>query len=266
MTTYIAAAANKGGVGKTMINFQLGCELARRGYHVLLVDADPQCNLSNDLLAEPELVTRSTCDIFAKGSARKTFEEMVQSVPLKELPALDLIPSSIALRKTEEELKDRAAREGVLARWLRDNRSALDCYDYVFFDTSPVVGIINSNVFAVCDSLILVSDVSENSLMGLESFCAQWDEIREDLEIDDNIAAVVFNNVNAQLNIWKEVHAKIAGSEDYGPLYLGVDIPQRAIMKRSEAERTPLCLLNPTDKAAVAIRALADALQEKGVL
>lgn len=265
MTKIISSAALKGGTGKTMFTFQVASELARRGHKVLLMDADPQCNLSNNIIEAVETAEHTIAEIFERGGNKKSLDLLVLRDVVDGLSGLDLIPSSIYLRSTEEGLKDRAGREGILARWIRDNSQELSAYDYLFIDTNVPLGVINTNIFAVCDSIVLISDVSENSLLGLEGFCALWEEVREDLELEDNVRAIVFNNVNIQLNAWGNAYSKVFSNDAFGPLLVDPPIPSRAIMKESEAKRVPLCLLKPGHPAAVAIRGVVDGLFEKGV-
>ena len=111
----ITMATLKGGSGKTMNTFNLAGILAETK-RVLLIDVDPQCNLtSNCGINSADLNMATVKDIFDNlPKNQPTAEEVIIKTPIKELPNLDLIPSSILLFKTEKAMYTKANREHLL--------------------------------------------------------------------------------------------------------------------------------------------------------
>ncbi|NBC28225.1 MAG: AAA family ATPase [Bacteroidetes bacterium] len=152
----ISFTNQKGGVGKTTTVVNTGAGLCRLGYSVLLVDMDPQANLTHSLRIQ---------------SSRK--KETIVHLLKKQLSAqdivvrhgdLDLLPSSIELSSAEIDLIDEPSREMIL-------KSALDVldqqYDYVLIDCPPNLGLLTLNAFAASDTLTIVMQCEYLALHGL---------------------------------------------------------------------------------------------------
>ena len=144
-----------GGAGKTSLARDLGFELASRGYRVLLVDADPQANLTAWLLGEVEGV--------AEGDTLLRYvQEGVLPAPRAVAPNLDLIPSSLALALAEIEL----VREPMRGVELRADLRALP-YDWVLLDSLPSLGQIAVMAALAADGLIVPVETTPKGLQGL---------------------------------------------------------------------------------------------------
>ena len=179
----VTMATLKGGSGKTMNTFNISGILAETS-KVLLIDIDPQCNLTSNCgvdTANTEIKTVK--DIFENlPKNQPTAEEVIMKAPIPELPNLDLIPSSILLFKTEKAMASRSNKEHILEYFLKNNAAHLQQYDYIMIDTNPSMSAININGFYVADSIVLSSDISSNSISGAELFCALWDDTREEMD------------------------------------------------------------------------------------
>ena len=106
--------------------------------------------------------------------------------PLRDLPNLDVMPSSILLFKTEFELAAKGERIRLLGYYLQDNSEFFGRYDYIIIDTNPGLGLVNQNAFFAADSIVLVTDVSDNGLTGVEMFQYLWgEELCTELRIPD---------------------------------------------------------------------------------
>jgi len=189
----IAFGTLKGGPGKTATLFNTVGVLAETEL-VLAVDADPQFNLTTNAgidVTDPNIKTLR--DVFENGA---TAEEVIIKSPISELPNLDILPSSIQLTATEIKIVNLGGREQIFNNFLIDNIDYLKKYKYIFFDTNPNLGMINQNIFNAADSIVLVSDISSNSIMGAEFFIALWETIRWQLRKSDNVAALILNNAD----------------------------------------------------------------------
>src|SRR5438034_5097345 len=126
----IAFANQKGGVAKTTTTLNLGVALHERGFKVLLVDLDPQGNLTMSQGLNPDSIERSL------------FEVLVHRLPLDEIVVkreVDLAVSSIDLAGAELALSSQIGRERALEK---APLPAKERYDYVLLDTPPSLGLL----------------------------------------------------------------------------------------------------------------------------
>ena len=261
----VAFGTLKGGTGKTAVTFNVGGVLAEKS-RVLFIDIDPQANLTNNVGLDTTIQTApSVRDIFDKG-AEATPERLITVAPIPELPNLDIIASHIRLTATELRLVSVPAREFIIQKWLKKHEAVLSKYDYILMDTNPSMGLINQNAFTAADSIVLVSDVSEESKMGAMQFVYLWDEIREAYGMDNNIKAMVLNNVDIRMGQSGMLREYYEDDEDFGPLLVKDSIPYRADMKRTAPNCMPINVLAPKSDSCEAVRRVVEDLKEKGVL
>lgn len=260
----IAFGTLKGGTGKTAVTFNAGGILAE-DKRVLFIDIDPQANLTNNVGLDTTVQDApSVRDIFENLSGA-TPEKLITVSPIPELPNIDIIASHIRLTATELRLVSSPAREFIVQKWIKRNREYLKRYDYILIDTNPSMNLINQNAFVAADEIVLVSDVSEESKMGAMQFTYLWDEIREAYDIENNVHAMVLNNVDQRLGQSSMIREYYEDDEDFGTLILKNSIPYRADMKRTAPNCMPINVLAPKSDACVAVRAVVNELKERGV-
>lgn len=270
MMKIVTMATLKGGSGKTMNAFNIGGILAEN-FKVLLLDIDPQCNLTSNCGVDTSNTEIKTVkDIFENlPKNQPTAEEVILKAPIQELPNLDLIPSSILLFKTEKAMSTRSNKEHILKYFLKNNAKYLEHYDYILIDTNPSMSAININGFYVADSIILSSDISSNSISGAELFCALWDDIREEMDQrEDNVRAMILCNVDKRSKLIDEISSYIK-SEDYSipnEIIVNTIIPMTVKLKNTEIEHQPVNLLYPKDNIRITYNSIIEELKGKGVL
>lgn len=261
----IAFGTLKGGTGKTAVTFNVGGVLAEK-YRVLFVDVDPQANLTSNIGLDTTVQDApSVKDIFDNPSKADP-TKLITVSPIPELPNADVIASHIRLTATELRLASVTAREFKIQKWIKNNREFLEQYDYILIDTNPSMGVINQNAFVVADSIVLVSDISEESRMGAMQFTYLWDEIREEYDIPNNVKGMILNNVDKRMGQSGQLQAFFKDNEEFGPILLENTIPYRAVMKRTSPECMPINVLDSASDACKAVRAVAEELVERKVL
>lgn len=189
MSKVVAFFNHKGGVSKTTTAFNLGWMLAGRGHSVLLVDADPQCNLTGLVLGytgetELEIFYKKNEGQTLRDGLRPAFESRPE--PLKPLipfhvpdrSGLSIIPGHIDVAEYEttlgiaQELSGSiyALRNipGSIIHLLRETAEAAGA-EYVFVDLSPGLGPLNQNLVMVSDWIIVPTTPDYFSLMALDS-------------------------------------------------------------------------------------------------
>lgn len=238
----ITVGALKGGTGKTVTLFNLAGLLAEK-YKVLLIDCDPQANLSSNIGIDVNAENMKTViNIFNDNTP---LNDIIYKMPNKDLKNLDIIPSNINLTATEFQIVSKAGRENILKTFIKDNCDSLHEYDYILIDTNPSMGIINQNAFLVSDSIILVSDVSINGLRGVELFIELWESARKYLNKDDNIKALVLNNFDKRIKLSSELVEYCNEAESTKDIVLANVVPYSVQVKNTELKQSPInCLYN----------------------
>lgn len=204
----ITVGALKGGVGKTNCTFNLAGILAFNNKKVLLIDLDPQANLSNNLKIQN--TTASSKALFEQNVDITKAKLIVECHKLNK--NIHIIPTNIAMTTLETELINRTAREGILQRTFIKNYELLKKYDYIIIDTNPSINMINKNAFVIADEIIIISDNSINSLSAVNLLSNTWDEMCKELAIKNNINAIILNNFD-HYKISKDFTEFVAKSE-----------------------------------------------------
>jgi chromosome partitioning protein len=260
----------KGGVGKTMLCFNIGGILSQRGYRVLIVDSDLQGNLTNNIGRDRTETSLPTMyDIYNVEADQPAPEDLIIKTPHALLPSLDLIAGSIFLHRAELKLSTISGREQVLRNYLEDNRAFFEEYDYILIDTNPSMSIVNQNAFLVSNSILLVSDVSMNALEGAQLFIALWEESRRRLRMGDNIRGFIVNDFDARNKLstdFLEYLRTDEDLEDIRALLMDAVIPRTVRITESELAAMPISLYDSHSKGCVAITALINELQQKEIL
>ncbi len=200
----ISVFNNKGGVGKSTLTYHLGNALAELGYRVLMVDLDPQCNLTICAMMEEGLhqiweqedafiedyeraiasnpdIANSTRSIhfILKPTEDGLSEPINLPPPYKVEQNIDLIPGRLSLHKYENRIAERwsgiyqgdnlAIRTVTNIRNLCQRYSELNNYDYVLIDTSPSLGILNKVIISTVDGFFVPAQPDMFSLYGIRN-------------------------------------------------------------------------------------------------
>lgn len=264
----ITTATLKGGTGKTMNTFNIGGVLAETK-RVLLIDIDPQCNLSSNCginVANRDIPTIK--EIFDNPPKEQPApSKLIYKNPIEELPNLDIIPSSILLFRTERNMANKTNREHILDYYLKTHREFFEAnYDYILIDTNPSMSITNINAYYIADEIILCSDVSINAINGAELFCALWDEIRDELHKEDNISALIISNYEKSTIMAKDLYEYAEGASFSADLLIKTTIPHTVQMKDTEVEHATINVIHPKSEALKSYRAVLEELAEREVI
>lgn len=258
----ISFATLKGGVGKSSVLFQLAGFLGCDNKKVLVIDADPQGNASNNFGVnknQPGLLTMK--DILEN---QVSMDDCIVKAPIPQLKTIDIIPSSIFLTYTEFKLAAETGREMIFSNYLSDSKSTIQDYDYIFIDTNPSMSLINQNMFVASTDIFIVSDISMNSYEGADLFSNLWKHISKQLRLEPNISAFIINNADFRLKLTKEYIDFCEESELTKELLVGV-IPASVKVKESEIENLPLSIYSRSGEIFKQYSNLYNKLNQKGL-
>ena len=147
----IAICNQKGGVTKTTTTANLGIGLAMQGERILLVDIDPQADLTTALgWPDSDALKMTLADIMEKSVRDEDFEHY--GAILRHDEGVDLIPSNISLSEMEMNLVNAMSREFTLRNYLSLIKHE---YDYIIIDCPPSLSMLTINALAASDSVIV---------------------------------------------------------------------------------------------------------------
>ena len=185
MTKIISLINHKGGVGKTTSTHNLGKAFALAGKRVLLVDNDPQANLSTACgIDNPDELKSTIYTAIVEGS---------HLVPYPVGEGLDLIPSELDYTNAERHLQSSPAGYFKLRNALKDAR---ENYDYILIDCPPSLGMLTYAALTASDYVIIIAQSTYLSIKGLQTIVNVVEEVRESTNDKINILGFAITQVN----------------------------------------------------------------------
>jgi chromosome partitioning protein len=243
LSKVIAFANQKGGVAKTTTTLNLGVAFKERGFHVLVVDLDPQGNLTMSQGLNPDEIERSMFDV------------LVHKLPIEEIieeREIDVAVSSIDLAGAELALSSMIGRERALEKALISVREK---YDYVLIDTPPSLGLLTINAFVAADGVIVPVQCEYLSLRGLVQLENTLTMIRENLNPRVEIQGILPTMFDKRLLHSKEAVEIL--TENFGELVYNTRIRKTVRYAEAPVKGQSVLSYDPTGEAAALYRDLA---------
>ena len=243
MAKVIAFANQKGGVAKTTTTLNLGVALGELGKRVLLVDLDPQGNLTMSQGMNPDAIERSMFDV------------LVHRVPISDVihtVEVDIAVASIDLAGAELALSALIGRERALEKALVEVR---DRYDFILMDTPPSLGLLTINAFVAATSVIVPVQCEYLSLRGLVQLENTLAMVRENLNPEVRVEGIVPTMYDG-----RTLHAREAIEileEHFGDLVYDTRIRKTVRYAEAPVKGSSVLRYEPSGPAAQAYRDLA---------
>jgi chromosome partitioning protein len=222
--TRTAVINQKGGVGKTTTTVNLGAALARLGKKVLLIDLDPQSNMTLHLDRRPEEETRTVTSLFLDGAG---LEGLLQET---STPGLYLLPADTSLAGVEQALANRIGRETLLREALEDYSGEPE-FDCLLIDCPPSLGVLSANALVASDQVLIPVQAEYLALQGMAKLTEVIQLVQRRLNPSLEIACILPCMVDRRTNLAAEVLAEIR--QHFGTLLANALI--RANVKLAEA-------------------------------
>jgi chromosome partitioning protein len=172
MSTIIAISNEKGGVAKTTTTLSLGASLAENGLRVLLIDLDPQSNLSIALGFEPHDLQHNSAEILLDGYP------IAQAIVPTNTERVDLLPSSSKMEQAEQYLPVRTNYAYTLREAI--NKAEELPYDYILLDCPPSLGAVTTNALTSANLLIIPTQAEYFSAYALRDMMSLIRRIRKE--------------------------------------------------------------------------------------
>lgn len=252
MGKIIAITNQKGGVGKTTTCVNLASYVADAGKKVLFIDMDPQGNGCASLGVEIE-----------KGK-NSIYEVLLGEINIKEaiypsvVKKLDVIPSTVDLSGAEVDLVYVENREKVLKEALD---TVKDCYDFVFIDCPPSLGLLTVNALTATNSIIIPIQCEYFALVGLGQLMNTVRLIKKHLNPGIEIEGVLLTMKDNRSNLVAQVADEI--KKYFEAKVYNTTIPRNIRLAESPSHGKPIMLYDNKSRGAQSYKALCDEFLSK---
>ena len=245
----VALANQKGGVGKTTTAVNSAAALAERGFHVLLIDIDPQGNATSSLGIEKSDLDGTVYDVLVDETA-------VAEVALAEVrPGLDLLPSTPALAAAEVELVGMAQRERRLARACDPIEQT---YDVVVIDCPPSLGLLTVNALTAARHVVIPIQCEFLALEGVSQLITTIDLVKRRLNPPLDVLGVLMTMFDSRTRLSAHVVEEVR--RFFPDRIFETVVPRSVRLAEAPSYGQAIAEYDPASRGGVAYRAFAGEL------
>lgn len=250
MTHIIAVTNQKGGVGKTTTAISLSACLADCGKRTLLVDLDPQGNVTSGLGIDKTSLTKNLYDCLIEHTP---MTEVVQNTMIKKLA---VIPATMDLAGAAVELVTVPQREYVLKNVLSAYLQSLKKpYDYVIMDCPPSLGLLTVNALAAADSVLIPVQCEFYALEGLAQLMQTVEMVRSSLNDKLHLLGLLMTMYDGRTNLSIQVTEEV--KKYFSGQVFQTIIPRNVRLGEAPSHGEPITIYDPHSKGAEVYKKLA---------
>ncbi len=256
MSRVVAVANQKGGVGKTTTTLNLAASLAVAGRRVLLIDVDPQGNLTSGVGLKGKTAPGGT--VYDALTQAEPLDDAREFILQTRTERLDLIPADRNLTGAEIEMVPLDRREERLRVLLASVR---DTYDYVFIDSPPSLGLLTLNALVAADSVLIPLHCEYYALEGLADLWGTIRRVRGALNPNLDIEGVLFTMFDERTNLAQQVAGEVRAF--FKEKVYRTTIPRNVRLGEAPSHGMPVIEYDPKSRGAEAYVALAQEVLER---
>ena len=248
----IALTNQKGGVAKTTTTVNLGACLAQMGKKVLLVDLDPQGNLSSWLGLDIHNLERSMYNVFLE---EVYFEEILAKTCVENMT---LAPSNVALAGVERILAHEKGRDLILRKRMS---AVVNKYDYILLDCPPSLGLITINALTFVREVFVPLETKVLALNGLVTLMNTVQVVKERLNHSLEVTGIIACRFDVRTNLSNEVFNQI--KERFKDKVFDTIIKENTRLAECPISGKPITLYAPDSSGAIDYTNLAKEVEQR---
>jgi chromosome partitioning protein len=231
----ISIINHKGGVGKTTTAVNLAAGLCLLGKKILLIDIDPQANLTISTGLNPS----DGMNVYGALSGKYPLPVVTTNI------GLDVVPSNIDLSATEIELHQEPEREALLKKLISP---VLKNYNFVLIDCPPALGLLTLNALTASSGAIVPVELSGFALAGMNKLFEVIEKVRQRINPDLNICQILITRVDKRQAVQKELSDYMY--KTYGKDVLKSQIRNNAKIIEAQIQRMDIFSFNRKSNGA----------------
>ncbi|MBW7953419.1 MAG: ParA family protein [Candidatus Dojkabacteria bacterium] len=255
----ISIINQKGGVGKTTTTINLGVFMAEKGKKVLLVDLDPQSNLTSGLgfgmtvqNGAEKKISNTVYDVL---TGDMDISQIFLATPYNNL---FLAPAGIELAGAEVELVSALSRESILKGALAKVK---DSFDFIFIDCPPSLGILTINALTASDQAYIPVQAEYFALEGLGQLINTIKIVKNRLNSRLEIGGVILTMYDSRTNLAKQVTEEV--QKFFGDKVFRTIIPRNVRLSEAPSHGKAISDYDPLSQGAQAYKSLANEVAQK---
>jgi chromosome partitioning protein len=237
MKKVISIINHKGGVGKTTSTANIGAGLQCLGKKILLVDLDPQSNLTINFGLDPQ------------EQEKNIYGALHGSYPLPIIKCengVDIVCSTLDLSVAEMELNNEPGRESILRRLIEPVKSQ---YDFILIDCPPSLGLLTLNALTASQSIIIPVELSNFALVGMTKLFEVIEKVRSRINPELTCRHILITRTDKRQAVHRELSEYLA--KEFAGSIFKTEIRSNVKILESQIQRTDIFTFDDMSKAAV---------------
>ena len=241
----------KGGVGKTTSVINIGAYMALAGKKTLLVDFDPQGNMSSGVGVSKDKPT-----VYELIADLASPADVIKHASVKNL---DAVSASIDLSGATIELVDQSDREFYLKKSLENLKNE---YDYILIDCPPSLGILTLNGLAAADAVLVPMQCEYFALEGITLLLQTVKKVQQGINKNLVIGGIFFTMYDSRTRLAQDVVTQVKSY--FKDLVFSTIIPRNVRLSEAPSRGQPICEYDSSCVGAVSYKKLAEEVMRRG--